>query len=65
MTIFLISFFLFLIAVLAMGVGLLLGREGIRGSCGGLNRIPGLKDACGACTATRCKRRGQDGAPGE
>ncbi len=58
---FIFSIVLFLIAALAMGVGLVLGREGIRGSCGGLNRIPGLQGSCGACGREKCRRRAQNG----
>jgi uncharacterized protein len=56
MMVFLISFGVFLLTALALGLGLLLGRAGITGSCGGLNRIPGLEGACGACEQP-CPRR--------
>ena len=36
MTIFLVTFLVMVIAILAMAVGVLLGRRPIGGSCGGL-----------------------------
>ncbi len=51
MEIFLISFFVMVIALLGMGIGLLFGRQGIKGSCGGLNQV----EECGICTE-RCER---------
>jgi hypothetical protein len=53
---FLLVFILFLIAVLGLSVGVLAGRRGIQGSCGGLNYIPGLENACSACDKP-CKKK--------
>ena len=39
MTIFLVTFLVMVIAILAMAVGVLLGRRPIGGSCGGLERL--------------------------
>lgn len=39
MTIFLVTFVVIGIAILAMAVGVLVGRRPIRGSCGGLERL--------------------------
>lgn len=39
MTIFLVTFLVMGIAILAMAVGVLVGRRPIGGSCGGLERI--------------------------
>ena len=39
MTIFLVTFLVICIAILAMAVGVLVGRRPIGGSCGGLERI--------------------------
>ncbi len=39
MTIFLVTFLVLGIAILAMSVGVLLGRRPIDGSCGGLERL--------------------------
>lgn len=61
MSVFLASFALFLLSALALGLGLLLGRSPVRGSCGGLNRIKGLEDACGACGTRACR----SGGPGK
>jgi hypothetical protein len=44
----LLTFAVFILAVLAMSLGSLLGNRTIKGSCGGLNNIPGVK--CAACT---------------
>ncbi len=54
--IFFVSFLLFIIAVLLMSIGLFFRGRPIQGSCGGLNNIKGLQDACGACGKT-CKKR--------
>ncbi|MFQ5658290.1 MAG: DUF539 domain-containing protein [Candidatus Methylomirabilales bacterium] len=50
MEIFLISFAVMVIALLGMGIGVLFGRQGIKGSCGGLS-----SGGCGICTE-RCER---------
>jgi hypothetical protein len=58
MTVFLISFLAFAVAVGLMSLGVLLGRRPIQGSCGGLRNIPGVDTNCtGACTGT-CPRKG-------
>jgi hypothetical protein len=54
----LISVGVFLTAVAAMSIGVLTGRRGIQGSCGGLNHIPGLEGACGGCDKP-CKNKRQ------
>ena len=64
MTTFLLAFVLVALAVLGMAAGVLLGREPIAGSCGGL----GNGKACAACTRP-CRRRRRtrigDGAEAE
>ncbi len=45
MTVYLLSFIVFALSLCGLSVGLLLGRGGIRGTCGGLNNPEG----CGAC----------------
>ena len=52
MEIFLITFTVMTLAVLGMALGVLLGRRGIKGSCGGLNTLKGLESACSACSGS-------------
>ena len=47
------SFLVFILAVAGLGLGLLRGRRGIQGSCGGLNNIPGVASDCGGA----CRRK--------
>ncbi|MBM4125884.1 MAG: (Na+)-NQR maturation NqrM [Nitrospira sp.] len=54
MTIFLVTFLVMVIAILAMAVGVLLGRRPIGGSCGGLDRL-GLE--CDAGCDKPCPER--------
>ena len=49
MTIFVLSFVLFLLAILGMAAGVLAGRPAIKGSCGGLNRGEKTAGGCGLC----------------
>ncbi len=56
MNIFVATFFIMLIAVLAMAIGVLFGRHGIQGSCGGLNNLKGFEDSCSACSEP-CEKR--------
>ena len=48
MSTFLLAFFLLLIIVIGMSLGVLLMRKTIKGSCGGLNAISGA-DKCVVC----------------
>ena len=57
MEIFLISFVVLVLAVSGMAVGVLFGRESIRGSCGGLNKIAGLNLNCLLCRKRTCPSR--------
>jgi len=51
MATFIISFFVLLLAVIAMAIGVILGRPAIKGSCGGLNQV-GLPGSCsGGCSS--------------
>jgi hypothetical protein len=57
---YLLSFTVFALALLGLSVGLLAGRGGIRGTCGGLNNPDG--QGCGTCGRSRttpreCARR--------
>lgn len=47
-TVILMAFGFMLFIVIAMAVGVLLGRKPISGSCGGLSAI-GMKSACDVC----------------
>ncbi len=56
-----VTFVVFLLAVAAMAVGVMIGRPPIKGSCGGL----GSSGACEICTG-RCRmarRRARMGQP--
>lgn len=53
----LLSFVIFLLVILGMSIGLMRGRGGIEGSCGGLNKIPGIEPDCGGTCHRPCKRR--------
>jgi hypothetical protein len=60
MVVYVLSFVVFALALGGLSVGLLAGREGIRGTCGGLNNPDG--QGCGACGRTAdsngdCPRR--------
>ena len=59
MAVFGISLLIMLIAVAAMSIGRLLGREGIRGSCGALAGIDG--GACSSCERPCARRRREQG----
>jgi hypothetical protein len=51
MSVFIATFIIIGIAVIAMAIGVIAGRPAIKGSCGGLNNI-GLSGSCGgACSA--------------
>lgn len=45
MNILLITFFVFILVILLMASGVLLGRKEIQGSCGGLNNV-GVNKVC-------------------
>ena len=55
LTTLMLSFLVIVLAILAMGVGVLAGRGPIRGSCGGLNGGP-----CELCSG-RCKKAADRG----
>jgi hypothetical protein len=57
MAVFLIAFLLFLIAIAGMAIGVMAGRGRIEGSCGGLNRVPGVDSDCGGACRRPCARR--------
>ena len=47
MLVYVLSFVVFALALTGLSFGILAGREGIRGTCGGLNNPDGT--GCGAC----------------
>lgn len=58
MTTFLITLLVFLLAVLGMAVGVIFSNREIKGSCGGLNNVPGLEsDDCMFCNNKKCKKK--------
>jgi len=60
MNLFLVSFFVFSFVMVAMAVGVIVSNRTIKGSCGGLNDIDGLRGACDICEGKKqCKRRRQ------
>jgi hypothetical protein len=52
-----LSFFILLIVVLIMSIGILYGRRGLQGSCGGLNKIPGIKSDCNGQCHRVCRNK--------
>ena len=58
MNLFLVTFAVFLFVMIAMAVGVIVNNRAIKGSCGGLNDIEGLKGACDICEGKKvCSRR--------
>lgn len=55
MQIFLFTFMVLLLAFLGMAAGVLLNNRELKGSCGGLSNIPGVKGDC-SC-ANPCDKR--------
>jgi hypothetical protein len=56
----LFSIVIFVLVALALAIGVLRGRGAIEGSCGGLNRIPGVESDCGGTCRRPCKKRRAD-----
>jgi uncharacterized protein len=52
-----LAFLLFATAIGAMSIGVMFGRRRIEGSCGGLNRVPGVESDCGGTCRRPCARR--------
>jgi len=58
MNLFFVTFGVFLVVMVGMAVGVLVSNRAIKGSCGGLNDIEGLKGACDICEGKKlCSRR--------
>lgn len=49
LSLFLISFFVIMLAALGMAVGALCGRRSVQRSCAGLANAPGLEPQCEHC----------------
>lgn len=54
---FAFALLLFLLAFAAMAIGVMRGRRAIIGSCGGLNRVPGVASDCGGACRAACSNR--------
>jgi len=52
-----VSFFVFLIVVLGMSIGVCYGRQALQGSCGGLNKISGIESDCNGQCGKPCSRK--------
>lgn len=65
MTVFLLTALVFGLVILGMAVGVLMGREPIKGSCGGMGAL-GIDTACDICGGDprRCDEETRDGAVG-
>lgn len=60
MNLFFITFGVFVLVMAAMAIGVIVSNRAIKGSCGGLNDIDGLKGACDICEGKKvCRRRRQ------
>ncbi len=58
MNLFFVTFGVFLLVMVGMAVGVIVSNRAIKGSCGGLNDIEGLKGACDICEGKKaCSRR--------
>jgi len=53
----LLTLLVFIGVVAGMAIGVIKGRQAISGSCGGLNRIPGVESDCGGVCRAKCKKR--------
>lgn len=58
MNLFFVTFGVFVLVMAGMAVGVIVSNRAIKGSCGGLNDIEGLKGACDICEGKKlCTRR--------
>jgi hypothetical protein len=53
----LLTMLVFVAVMAGMAIGVIKGRDAISGSCGGLNRIPGVESDCGGTCRAKCKKR--------
>jgi hypothetical protein len=61
MEIFIIAFGVMLLLVIAMSVGVLMGKKPISGSCGGMSAL-GMEVACDVCGGDKTKCDSEDGS---
>lgn len=61
MEIYFLVFFMMALLIIAMSVGVLMGKKPISGSCGGMSAL-GMEVACDICGGdkTRCEKENQD-----
>ena len=66
MTVFLITVLVIALVIAAMAVGVIAGREPIKGSCGGMGAL-GVDTACEICGGDpkRCDEETRDGEVGK
>jgi hypothetical protein len=60
MALFALTVAVFVLAFGALALGVMAGRARIDGSCGGLNRLPGVESDCGGACRRPCARRRQN-----
>lgn len=60
MTTFLLAFAFLVIIVAAMSVGVLFGRARVKGSCGGINNVPGAERQCGCDNPCDIKKKADE-----
>ncbi|MGK0270295.1 MAG: hypothetical protein ACI88H_000938 [Cocleimonas sp.] len=58
MQLFLFTFVALLLAFVGMALGVILSNKELKGSCGGLSNIPGMKSDC-SCSSPCEKRKAQ------
>lgn len=65
MTVFILSALIIGLVIAGMAIGVILGREPIKGSCGGLGAL-GIDSRCDICGGDpkRCDEETRDGAVG-
>ena len=58
MQLFFFTFFVLLLAFFGMAVGVIFANKELKGSCGGISNIPGMKSDC-SCSSPCEKRKAQ------
>ncbi|EIJ35467.1 (Na+)-NQR maturation NqrM [Thiothrix nivea] len=58
MKIFLLTFLIFVLAVIGLAIGWLFSNRSLKGSCGGLSAIPGMENSNCSCS-NPCEKRKQ------